>query len=36
MMILEILKWLGIAIAVLFGIGCVLAFVLMIAFMKRH
>lgn len=32
MMILEILKWLGILVAVLFGFGCFLAFVLMIAF----
>lgn len=32
MMILEILKWIGIGVIVLFGLGCVLAFVLMIAF----
>lgn len=32
MMILEILKWIGIAILVLLGIGCVLALVVMIAF----
>lgn len=32
MMILEILKWIGMAILVLFGIGCVLAFFAVIAF----
>lgn len=32
MMILEILKWIGMAILVLFGIGCVLAFFTVIAF----
>lgn len=32
MMILEILKWIGITVAVLLGLGCVLAFVLIVAF----
>lgn len=32
MIILEALKWIGILVVVLFGFGCVLAFVLMIAF----
>lgn len=32
MMILEILKWIGMAILVMFGIGCVLAFFTVIAF----
>jgi hypothetical protein len=31
MMILEILKWIGMAILVLFGLGCVLAFFAVIA-----
>lgn len=31
MMILEILKWIGMAILVLFGFGCVLAFLAVIA-----
>lgn len=31
-MIVEILKWIGIGILVLFGLGCVLAFVVMMAF----
>ena len=31
MMILEILKWIGMAVLVLFGIGCVLAFFTVIA-----
>lgn len=32
MMILEILKWFGILVLVLFGFGCVLAFFAVIAF----